>query len=268
MLFLPQESLADNVFCFTTSVHGGVSNNAYTSFNLGMHVGDNTHRVLTNRQLLNAIIKQQVVNRTTTDEPFTLAPIQWLNQQHSTIVRNYSDSMQTSQGIQEESAVGFQNDICDGIYTTLENTPLAVMSADCLPIVIACANSGQIAAIHAGWRGLISGILGNALAKFSDTSALSVWIGPCISKAHFEISPDISEQFRDYEDALTYTSQTNKYSVDLIAIAKRQLLDLGVTAIQTSQQCTYANEHCFSHRRATHQGLTQTGRMATVIIRL
>jgi YfiH family protein len=260
VLFLPEKSLAENVFCFTTSVHGGVSNAAYKSFNLGMHVGDNELRVATNRQLLNAIIKQQVINRTDPVEQHDIAPVAWLNQQHSNIVREYA-----------EMDIPFQRDInniiSDGVYTCAKYTPLAIMTADCLPIIIVCSQSGRLSAIHAGWRGLLSGILSNAVDKFNDKSFLSVWIGPSISQAHFQISQDIVGQFEAHKYALKKDgNDKGKYLVDLAQIAQKQLLDLGVVAIQKSSVCTYASEHCFSHRQARHQGLENTGRMATIVL--
>jgi YfiH family protein len=264
VLFLPEVSLAQNVFCFTTSVHGGVSNGAYKSFNLAMHVGDNEHRVATNRQLLNAIIKQQVVNRTSLDEVQALAPIKWLNQQHSKVVGDYSE-VNVPAGAEINH---IEDAVCDGIYTNVTNTPLAVMTADCLPIVIACTETGQVAVIHAGWRGLLKGILSTAVATFSNKHSLNVWIGPSISKAHFQISHDTVGQFADYNDAVSSENETGKYLVDLAEIAQKKLLDLGVLAIQKSSVCTYSSEHCFSHRRATHEGLSQTGRMATVVLRV
>jgi YfiH family protein len=264
VLFLPEVTLAQNVFCFTTSVCGGVSDGAYKSFNLAMHVGDNKLRVATNRQLLNAIIKQQVVNRMSPNEIQALAPIKWLNQQHSSVVVDYFEVGMAGKEANNES----NGNVCDGIYTNVTNTPLAVMTADCLPVVFACNETGQVAAIHAGWRGLLNGILRDAVATFSNTQTLNVWIGPSISKAHFQISHDIVEQFTDFKDALTSDNETEKYLVDLAAIAQKQLEDLGVLAIQKSPICTYSNDNCFSHRRATHQGLLQTGRMATVVLRV
>jgi YfiH family protein len=257
MLFLPEEALAPNVFCFTTSVQGGVSDGAYKSFNLGMHVQDNLHRVATNRQLLHAIITQQAFNRSTSAKQPIIAPIQWLNQQHSNVVFDYDSAIAST-----------NNAVCDAIYTTRINTPLAVMTADCLPIIIACTKSGQIAAIHAGWRGLLNGILNDTVTKFSDKSSLAAWIGPSISPAHFHISDDIITQFSNYKNAILPATTLGKYHVDLAQIAHRQLADLTVPTIQKSPICTYSSEYCFSHRRASHHGFQQTGRMATVVLRV
>jgi YfiH family protein len=288
MLFLPEEALADNVFCFTTSVHGGVSATPYKSFNLGMHVDDNEHRVATNRELLAAIIAQQADNRLQKtsmsidvqgQKNESIAPILWLNQQHSNIVCRYSENTLLSHThsplpVHAESSLAkpiahhANNSLeADAIYTENKNTPLAVMTADCLPIVVACRATGKIAAIHAGWRGLLNGIIMNTIKQFDDASSLAVWIGPNISQRHFEVSNDIIDQFSDFTEALQ-ASHSNKYLVDLAHIARLQLAFVGVLSIQTSPVCTYANRDCFSHRRATHAGSSQTGRMATVIVRV
>lgn len=301
MLFLPQESLADNVFCFTTSIHGGVSNTPYKSFNLGMHVNDNEHRVATNRELLSAIIAQQAVNRqqaiskpqcvNSVQKPTaesdlqiqngeSIAPILWLNQQHSNVASRYGDSTLFMQNKSDPIAnsdssivTPKQHDIAnlfisDAIYTEYQNIPLAVMTADCLPIVVACRATGKIAAIHAGWRGLLNGIIPNTIKHFDDASTLAVWIGPSISQRYFEISDDIIDQFSEFKEALLPSERNNKYLVDLARIANLQLASLGVQTIQTSSVCTYTSKDCFSHRQATHAGLSHTGRMATVIVRI
>lgn len=264
MLFLPKKELNSEVFCFTTSIQGGVSNDVYQSFNLGDHVGDNSKRVATNRHLLNAIIYQQIVNRNKnagkSDEQ-DLAAIKWLPQGHSINIVDYNEVSLLSSGDTSKHYI-------DGIDTSLSRTPLAIMTADCLPIVLACSQSGKIAAIHAGWRGLIDGILAKALARFEDPSVLNVWIGPHISQDKFEVSMDIIDLFKPYEDAVKVSNRKDKYLVNLAQIACLQLTSLGIKNIEVSSVCTYANNNCFSYRRNTNNGQTQTGRMATVIVKM
>lgn len=264
MLFLPESPLADNVFCFTTSIHGGVSNGVYKSFNLGDHVGDNHDRVATNRHLLQAIITQQVVNRSlvnnTSDLPL-LYPIKWLNQGHTTNIKDYDSLDHLLTKSDEKSYI-------DGVDTLSSYQPLAVMSADCLPIVFACRNTGKIAAVHAGWRGLVNNFLAKVIARFEHAGTLSVWVGPHIFQDKFQISDEIAGYFNLYPQAIKADKKDGKYLVNLAEIAGHQLDALGVKNIQVSPVCTYANEHCFSHRENTHLGQTQTGRMATVVIRL
>ena len=256
MLFLPTIELAENVICFTTSIHGGVSKGVYKSFNIGAHVGDNQTRVEINRQLLTAILTQQIESRKIVENitDFTeLKPIKWLNQSHTTNICNYESILDSA---------------FDGIETLSRNTPLAVMTADCLPIIIACSKTGKIAAVHAGWKGLIDNFLAKVIACFEHTDALSVWIGPHISSKNFQISDAIVDYFAPYPNAFKAEENEGKYLVDLSGIARTQLASLGIMNVQVSSVCTYANEHCFSHRRNTHSGRLQTGRMATIVVRI
>lgn len=256
MLFLPELELSKNVICFTTSVHGGVSKGAYKSFNLGAHVGDNQDRVAINRELLTAILRQQVASRNIVENVTDFAeikPIKWLSQNHTTNIMSY------------ETPVDGE---FDGLETLSSYAPLAVMSADCLPIVITCCKTGRIAAVHAGWRGLVDNILAKAVSRFASVNNLRVWIGPHISSNKFQISQAIVEHFLLFPSALKPEEQSGKYLVDLSEIACNQLASLGIQDVQVSKVCTYTNTHCFSHRRMTHLGELQTGRMATVVIRI
>lgn len=262
MLFLPEIELNNNVFCFTTSVQGGVSNGVYKSFNIGDHVGDNKDRVATNRHLLKAIITQQVVNRTLdADGGIEIAPIKWLRQGHSSNIVDYDE-------VNELVSESDKNTYIDGVDTLSTYTPLAIMTADCLPIVFACTKTGKIAAVHVGWRGLVDDFLAKVVDRFEDANALNVWIGPHISQKSFQVSADIIKFFSPYSRAVKSGKQNGKFLVNLAEIACIQLNSLGVKNIQVSTICTYANQHCFSHRKSTQNGQLQSGRMATVVIRL
>lgn len=253
---MPELELAENVICFTTSIHGGVSKGAYKSFNLGAHVGDNQNRVAINRQLLQAILTKQITSRKIAENILDFAglqPIKWLNQSHTTNICNYESTVDGA---------------FDGIETLSSYTPLVVMSADCLPIIIACRKTGRIAAVHAGWRGLIDNILANVVSHFASPNDLYVWLGPHISARNFQISEAIVSRFSLYPQAITAQKESGKYWVDLSEIARNQLASMGVQNVQVSSVCTYNNEHCFSHRRITHLGDQQTGRMATVVVRI
>lgn len=249
-IFSPQTPLADDVLCFTTSTVGGVSEGSYESLNVGLHVQDDVQSVLHNRQRLNDyLIKQCTIGET---RPKKLA---WLNQQHSNRVVNVNEVL-TSPSM-----------IADGAATNIRLQPLAVMTADCLPIVLASTQTDTIVVMHAGWRGLISNIIHNGAACFTPKEPINAWIGPSISAQNFEIGQEIIENFNDYPDAVK-PAENNKYFVDLRAIATQQLLDLNVQNIEVSPVCSYESHSCFSHRRTQHQGQAQTGRMATVVIRL
>lgn len=245
---LQVQSWPKNIVCFTTSVHGGSSQPPYASFNLGNHVGDDPQHVSENRNLLKEYLASC--------SQHSVADIKWLNQQHTSQALDFHD-------------VNFEP--CDAIFTQHSNTPLAIMTADCLPVVMHCSSSNAIVAIHAGWRGLLSGIIEKTLAKIShatnDFSNIKVWIGPSISPNAFEVSHDVIDQFSHYSKYIKKLPK-QKYQVDLPQIAQQILSNNGITDIQISPICSYASEHCFSHRRAMHQGLSNTGRMASVIMRL
>lgn len=250
-MFVPAQQLMKHTLCFTTSVSGGTSVGAYESLNLGAHVGDKAQAVLKNRLILEEYIKQQLL-----DSSSQYQALKWLNQQHTTQVDLYEN---------------ITDKPCDGIIARQALVPLAVMTADCMPIVIACHETGQTAAIHAGWRGLLDGIIEQALVNFNSPNSINVWIGPSISKNAFEVSDDVIGQFCAFNSHICEKKSENneqKYLVDLPSIASQKLKAAGVKNINLSPVCTYQNNYCFSHRRATHQGIKQTGRLATVVMRL
>jgi len=237
----------EKIMCFTTSVKGGHSKPPFSSFNLGDHVGDNSQDVAKNRQELSQYLTANTVNSTR-----NVAPIKWLNQQHTTKVLDYSKVKTAA---------------CDAITSSEVNTPLAIMTADCLPIVMHCQSTNKLAAIHAGWRGLLSGIIQNTLKNFENTENIYAWIGPSISASAFEVSEDIIDQFSEFPECIQIKN-TQKYLIDLPKIASHMMQCAGMQNIQVSPVCSYSNRNCFSHRRATHEGLSSSGRMATVIMRL
>ncbi|MDT0595765.1 peptidoglycan editing factor PgeF [Glaciecola petra] len=248
--FSPQTPLADDVLCFTTSTIGGVSEGCYESLNVGLHVQDDSQSVRQNRQRLNDYLVEQSVKGG--KRP---ADIPWLNQQHSNRVVTVND-------LNSSPAM-----IADGCTANDRLQPLAVMTADCLPIVMASTQTNTITVVHAGWRGLLSNIIYNGVACFSPKESINAWIGPSISAQHFEIGQEVLANFKDYSHSIK-EAENNKYFVDLRAIAVQQLTDLNVNNVEVSPVCSYATLSCFSHRRSQHLGNNQTGRMATVIIRL
>lgn len=240
----PPINLAENVICFSTTVDGGVSSGAYESLNLAHHVQDTHCDVSRNRQILNDYIKGIV--------PLA-KPAVYMNQQHTTIVQDIDNSALN------------QNLVVDGVCTSKALQPLAVMTADCLPIVM--SDGDKIAAIHAGWRGLVGNILGNAIANFSKASSISVWVGPAISCANFEVGDDIIALFGAHAKHVYPARSKNKKFVDLKMICRDELFKLGVTKVSVAEQCTYRDKYFFSHRRTIHSGLENTGRNATFILK-
>lgn len=140
-----------------------------------------------------------------------------------------------------------------------------IVTADCVPILLATSDGCAVAAVHAGWRGLVSGVIERAVEALGGSGVSFVAaIGPCISAAHFEVGEEVAERF---DARFVRRSPDERAHVDLPAAALDVLQRLGALGIDTSERCTYADEDLFfSHRRdVTHRGLETTGRMSTVI---
>jgi len=157
----------------------------------------------------------------------------------------------------------------DAMITQSSKIALAIMTADCLPILFCNENGTEIAAIHGGWRCLADDIIFNTLAKMqSRHHDLHVWLGPCIGSKAFEVGEEVKTTFikKDelFNQAFTENSlQKNKYFANLQLIAKIQLQQLGIKNITSLSDCTYSKkEKYFSFRRDK-----TTGRMATLICR-
>ena len=210
----------------------------YQAFNLGLHVGDSVQQVEYNRNYLQELLPQN-------------AKIQWLEQVHGNEV---AEILQVSK----------QTIIADAAVTVKKNTCLAIMTADCLPILLVSKSGDEIAAIHGGWRPLAANIISNTLDKMKTPAAdVFAWLGPCISKSYFEVGGEVKAMFvREHEcfDS-AFTAKTNgKYLADLHKIAKLQLERLGINQISTLPDCTYSNDKYYSYRKDSI-----TGRMATLL---
>ncbi|MBK7221834.1 MAG: polyphenol oxidase family protein [Saprospiraceae bacterium] len=145
---------------------------------------------------------------------------------------------------------------------------MAVSTADCVPILIYDPVNEACAAIHAGWKGTVLSIVSKTVELMqhrygSASTDVRAYIGACIDQCHFEVGPEVLEQFdMNYIDKID--SASGKGFVDLKAANKAQLLTAGLTPfnIETSQSCTYDDAHrFFSHRRDKGK----TGRMWSVI---
>ncbi len=236
---VPVWPMPKNISCITTTRNFGYSKGSYKSLNLGMHVGDDERDVEKNRQLIKRGL--QLPN-----EPI------WLNQVHGSKVIYPSDSYDKTIS-------------ADAAYTNKFGVVCAVLTADCLPVLF-CDRSGEfIAAVHAGWRGLVSGVLENTLnilpANNADTMC---WLGPAIGPNRFEVGSEVAEKFIEklamHENSFQ-AQESSKYLVDIYQIAKNILITRGVKDIYGGEFCTYTQEDKFySYRR---EG--QTGRMATLI---
>lgn len=226
----------------------------FDAFNLGLHVGDNAERVTQHRNVLKQFINQQLINSQVasgnklTDE----VKIQWLEQVHGNQVV-------------EVTAVTEQVMTADASITRQRNIALAIMTADCLPILLSHKNGSEIAAIHGGWRPLAANIIEKTLDKMNSKPAdLVAWLGPCIGKGAFEVGSEVKEVFTQQDMAFNNAfikQQNGKYLADLQKIAQLQLQALGVGAISGLADCTYQETNkYYSYRKEQ-----VTGRMASVI---
>ncbi|KFZ37346.1 laccase [Shewanella mangrovi] len=225
-----------------TDRHGGVSKAPYDSLNLGDHVEDDPIAVTRNRELL--------------QEQFALPAMpQWLTQVH---------------GVDVVDVDSDANRRADGAFSQQAQTVLAVMTADCLPVLLCDASGQQIAALHAGWRGLCNGILEAGVAKFAQGSELYAYLGPAIGPKAFEVGSEVRAAFlaNTPNAALCFQPSTmansaGKYLADLAKLAQLRLEAAGVVHIYSLGDCTYTlDTRYFSYRRES-----VTGRMASLIWR-
>ena len=227
-----------HVLAFTTCRGSAGSDDPYAGFNLAFHVGDKRSSVIRNRQTLAQLCGDY-------------APKGWLEQMHGCQVVN-ADEM--TDGC-----------IADALWSEQPNSPCVVLTADCLPIVLAARNRPLVAVLHAGWRGLAADIIGETLSTLPvGPGELQAWLGPAIGPDAFEIGPEVRATFMNaWGDGVApcFTpGQGDRYHGDLWQLATWRLAELGVPRIQGGGWCTYsAPQQFYSYRR---DGVT--GRMATV----
>ena len=227
-----------NIHAATTLRTGGVSRGAYASLNPAMHVGDDENLVKQNRQ----IIKEML------DLPGD--PV-WLEQIHS----NRAVPALATEPLQQ----------ADAGYTAESGVVCAVMTADCLPLLVCSADGSQVAAIHAGWKGLLAGVIGNTIAAMQNNDVL-VWLGPAIGPDCFEVGAEVRDAFleKSAEFITAFKEQNNnKWLADIYRLARIDLAMLGIDKVYGGGFCTVTeHERFYSYRRDK-----QTGRMATLIWR-
>jgi YfiH family protein len=238
--------VSKRVLCLSTTNLGGLSKNAFATLNLGTHVGDDESSVVGNRKKLTLALAEYA-NKA--------KAISWLNQTHSNQVISLSEPL--SPGAIE----------ADAAYTNIDNLPCTVMTADCMAIMVSNRRGTEVAAIHAGWKGLLDGVIENTISTFlSPREELHAWFAPSICQQHFEVGSELAFLFADYPSALIASTNTNKVLLDLVAVASIKLKSLGIYHQYYSNRCTYSSDILFSHRQATHQGLIACGRMANLIL--
>ncbi len=216
-----------------TTREGGVSEAPFHSLNLGMHVGDDSRRVSTNRARVAAAMR--------------VAPerLVMMSQVHG------ADVLEVEGPTEGEA---------DALVTSSRDTAIAVLVADCLPIVLADTTRRRVGVVHAGWRGLSAGVLANALAAFDDPRSVHAIIGPGVSPRVYQVGPEVADNFRDVPDAVL-ADAGDRSRLDLRAIALHQLVGAGVGAahVEAVREVTDGGGLFFSDRASR-----PTGRFALV----
>lgn len=241
--FVPQWPVPSRVRGFITERTGGVSPLPYTSNNIAGHVGDDPNAVADNRSKLQIQLG------------LPRAP-QWLNQIHGDNI--------VELGIDSNPAPMAD---ADGAISGDRGVACAVMTADCLPILLCDSGATQVAAIHCGWRGLAKGIITRAIDKFASPAVqIMAYLGPAISAEVYEVGEEVVDAFKgipatssDY--AVPNPNNPGHFFLDLYQLARIHLRNQGVSAIYGGDCCCYREQDRFySYRR---DGIT--GRMASLI---
>lgn len=224
----------------TTTRSGGVSAPPFDSFNLGDHVGDDPAAVAANRARLAAALglgADRVI---------------WMNQVHS-------DRVEVVDGPRDSPV-----DDADALVTRTPRLALAALSADCVPVLMADARAGVVAAVHAGRVGAASGVVARALeamlALGAQTEDVSVLLGPAVSGRNYEVPAAMADEVEAALPGSRTTTSAGTPGLDLRAGIACQLKNLGVTAIDIDPRCTVDDPSLFSHRRDA-----PTGRLASVV---
>jgi YfiH family protein len=229
-----------------TNRHGGFSQPPFDSLNLGLHVGDDPTTVQKNREALKVVLPNEPI---------------WLNQVHGTQVidadcRNDWSDMPSA----------------DASVTSTPGKVLAIMTADCLPVLLASSDGKVVGAAHAGWRGLAAGVIEQTVAlmrskqtqQAQTQSDIIAYLGPAIGPHAFEVGSEVRDIFIAQNPAsatcFEQLKENGKYLADIYGLATLRLNALGVEQIQGGDECTLQNPDYFSYRRDQ-----QMGRMGSFI---
>ena len=251
-ILVPNWPASPQIGAFCTTRAGGVSKAPFDSLNLGRYVNDGAVAVSENRARVRALLPAEPV---------------WLKQVHGTRVWD-ADLAPTEALIEADAAV-----------TSKANTVLTVMAADCLPVLIGSSDGGIIGAAHAGWRGLLGGVLENTVDAMQTKTGLGnagqyhAWLGPAIGPKAFEVGEEVRSAFHDFgqnhglpvpaEAFMAIDGKPGKYWANLYQLARQRLQSKGLTHVYGGEFCTVGDQtNFFSHRR---DGLS--GRFAAFIWR-
>jgi YfiH family protein len=224
----------------TTTRAGGVSKPPFDTFNLGDHVGDDPAAVAENRARLAAGVGLGAHR------------LVWMNQVHG-------DRVEVVDGPQSAAV-----DNTDALVTCTARLALAVVTADCVPVLMADARAGVAAAVHAGRVGAQRGVVARTLQAMLELGAqpddISALLGPAVSGAHYEVPAAMADEVEAALPGSRTTTAAGTPGLDLRAGIACQLRNLGVTAIDVDPRCTVADQALFSYRREA-----STGRLASMV---
>jgi YfiH family protein len=237
---LPDWPTPANVRALVTTRRGGVSESPWDSFNLGDHVGDAADAVAENRHRLLRYLPAEPV---------------WLKQVHG------------NHCVDAQLAVTDEASIADAAFTRMPGVVCAVLTADCLPVLLCDEGGAVVAAVHAGWRGLAAGVIEATVAALGvPGERLLAWLGPAIGPTNFEVGDEVRNAFMAQNAASAAAFEPgagDKWLCDLYLLARQRLTVLGVCHITSADFCTVRDQDRFySFRR---DGVT--GRMVSLIWR-
>lgn len=249
----PQWNAPARVRAISTTRRGGFSAAPWNSMNLGATCGDEASAVLRNRALLRSYLPADPV---------------WLRQEHGTRVFCHPatgiaapPSVPISAPSSELAAAQV---VADAQLATRPGQVCAVLSADCLPVLLCNREGTRVAAAHAGWRGLLAGILEQTVHGLGcPPDTLLAWLGPAIGPDAFVVGDEVRAAFVSGNGAasIAFAPHGERWLCDLYALARQRLARVGVSEISGGGYCTYGEpERFFSYRRDT-----VTGRMATLV---
>ena len=227
----------------TTTRAGGASAPPFDTFNLGDHVGDAPSAVSANRKRLAAALR------------LGENAVVWMNQVHGDRVVVVDGPLEAGEGVVDKT---------DALVTTTPRLALAVVTADCVPVLLGDARAGVVAAVHAGRVGAQKGVVVKTLeamlrlgAHAGDISAL---LGPAVSGRNYEVPEEMAAEVEAALPGSRSTTSRGTPGLDLRAGIARQLTALGLTAIDIDPRCTVDDRNLFSHRRDA-----PTGRLASLV---
>lgn len=208
-----------------TDRHGGVSEGNYTSLNLGDHVGDSLQSVAINREIIS--------------EKF--GATQYMNQVHGNrvaVIEEVTDEVPTA----------------DALITGIPGITLAVMVADCIPLILSSKHS--VAAVHVGRKGLVNRVAEKTIEIMREISdqEITATLGPAICGKCYEVSQDIFDEVVASHPAAATRTSANTPSLDLVAGLITDLKSLGIKSIDNQSRCTVESDDLFSYRRSAITG--------------